>query len=212
MYFHVIAHSGHFVGTSFRSGILGMPFIPRRMGMIQCNLINQVVFLLRNPFYLLSKPHPFPFLAAKGKNHTDNENKSHGFVVVGDSTSDILGGRAAGAITVAVMTGARTFEARTLLAQSNPDFTIEDVTKLPDLLEHLDSLVTIQHMQFQEREKAELLLQRWLARHMNVLAESVTLTPKAVSLNSFNGFYRSDGEEYFFKTHIEEQGILEEYS
>src|SRR5437016_1684986 len=66
-------------------------------------------------------------------------------------------------------------------------------------------------MQFKEREKAELLLQRWLARHMNVLAESVTLTPKAVSLNSFNGFYRSDGEEYFFKTHIEEQGILEEY-
>ena len=85
------------------------------------------------------------------------------------------------------------------------------MTKLPELLEHLDSLATIQHMQFQEREKAELLLQRWLARHMNVLAESVTLTPKAVSLNSFNGFYRSDGEEYFFKTHIEEQGILEEY-
>src|SRR6266536_3717592 len=66
-------------------------------------------------------------------------------------------------------------------------------------------------MQFKEREKAELLLQRWLARHMNVLAESVTLTPKAVSLNSFNGLYRSDGEEYFFKTHIEEQGIIEEY-
>jgi phosphoglycolate phosphatase-like HAD superfamily hydrolase len=160
---------------------------------------------------LLSKPHPFPFLAAKGKNRTDNENKSQDFVVVGDSTSDILGGRAAGAITIAVMTGARTSEARTLLAQSNPDFTIEDMTKLPDLLEHRDSLATIQHMQFQEREKAELLLQRWLARHMNVLAESVTLTPKAVSLNSFNGFYRSDSEEYFFKTHIEEQGILEEY-
>ena len=160
---------------------------------------------------LLSKPHPFPFLMAKDRNHTDKDNKSKGFVVVGDSTSDILGGHAAGAITVAVMTGARTPEARSLLAQSNPDFTIEDITKLPELLEHLDSLATIQHMQFQEREKAELLLQRWLARHMNVLAESVTLTPKAVSLNSFNGFYRSDGEEYFFKTHIEEQGILEEY-
>ena len=160
---------------------------------------------------LLSKPHPFPFLIAKDRNHTDNDNKSKGFVVVGDSTSDILGGRAAGAITIAVLTGARTSEARSLLAQSNPDFTIEDITKLPELLEHLDSLATIQHMQFQEREKAELLLQRWLARHMNVLAESVTLTPKAVSLNSFNGFYRSDGEEYFFKTHIEEQGILEEY-
>ena len=128
-------------------------------------------------------------------------------MVVGDSTSDILGGHAAGAITIAVLTGARTSEARSLLAQSNPDFTIEDITKLPELLEHLDSLATIQHLQFQEREKAELLLQRWLARHMNVLAESVTLTPKVVSLNSFNGFYRSDGEEYFFKTHVEEQGI-----
>jgi phosphoglycolate phosphatase-like HAD superfamily hydrolase len=160
---------------------------------------------------LLSKPHPFPFLVAKDRNHAENDNKSQGFVVVGDSTSDILGGRAAGALTVAVMTGAHTSEARTLLAQSNPDFTIEDMTKLPHLLEHLDSLATIQHMQFQERGKAELLLQRWLARHMNVLAESVTLTPKAVSLNSFNGFYRIDGEEYFFKTHIEEQGILEEY-
>ena len=160
---------------------------------------------------LLSKPHPFPFLVAKDRNRAEIDNKSQDFVVVGDSTSDILGGRAAGALTVAVMTGARTSKARTLLAQSNPDFTIEDMTKLPDLLEHLDSLATIQHLQFQEREKAELLLQRWLARHMNLLAESVTLTPKAVSLNSFNGFYHSDGEEYFFKTHIEEQGILEEY-
>ncbi len=87
----------------------------------------------------------------------------------------------------------------------------EDLTNLPDLLEHLDSLATIQRMQFTEREKAEMLLQRWFARHMNLETESVTLTPKAVSLNSFNGFYRSDGEEYFFKTHIEEQGVLEEY-
>jgi phosphoglycolate phosphatase-like HAD superfamily hydrolase len=160
---------------------------------------------------LLSKPHPFPFLMAKDRNHIDNGNKFQDFIVVGDSTSDILGGRAAGAITVAVMTGARTSEARALLAKSNPDFTIEDMTDLPDLLEHFDSLATIQHMQFQERERAELLLQRWLARHMHISAESVTLTPKAVSLNSFNGFYRSDGEEYFFKTHIEEQGVIKEY-
>jgi phosphoglycolate phosphatase-like HAD superfamily hydrolase len=160
---------------------------------------------------LLSKPNPFPFLIATDRNHTGKNKQSEGFLVVGDSTSDIQGGHAAGAITVAVMTGARTPEVRALLAQSNPDFTIEEVTKLPDLLEYLDGLATIQHMQFSEREKAERLLQRWFARHMNVKTESVTLTPKAVSLNSFNGFYRSDGEEYFFKTHIEEQGILEEY-
>ncbi len=160
---------------------------------------------------LLSKPNPFPFLVATDRNHNHKNDQPEGFVIVGDSTSDILSGRAAGAITVAVMTGARTPEARRLLAQSNPDFTIEDMTKLPDLLEHLDSLATIQHMQFTEQEKAERLLQRWFARHMNLMVDSVTLTPKAVSLNSFNGIYRSNDEEYFFKTHIEEQGILEEY-
>lgn len=160
---------------------------------------------------LLSKPHPFPFLVANDRNHMDSDHKNHSFVVVGDSTSDILGGRAAGAITVAVMTGARTPEAYTLLVKSNPDFIIEDITKLPELLEYLDSLTTIQKMQFHEREKAELLLQRWLERHMHIVAESVTLTPKAVSLNSFNGFYHCNGKEYFFKTHVEDQGILEEY-
>jgi hypothetical protein len=35
--------------------------------------------------------------------------------------------------------------------------------------------------------------------------------PKAVSLNSFNGIYRTNGEEYFFKTHVEDKGILAEY-
>ena len=75
----------------------------------------------------------------------------------------------------------------------------------------IDSLSTIQRLQFTDREKAERLLQRWFARHMHLSTESVTLTPRAVSLNSFNGFYRSDGEEYFFKTHVEEQGVLEEY-
>ncbi len=137
--------------------------------------------------------------------------KSEHFVVVGDSTSDILGGRAAGAITVAVLTGARTPEARRLLEQSNPDFTIEDITGLPELLAQIDSLATIQRLQFAEKDKAERLLRRWFARHMKLNPESVTLTPKAVSLNSFNGFYRLDGEEYFFKTHVEEQGIVEEY-
>src|SRR6266436_1859996 len=133
------------------------------------------------------------------------------FVVIGDSTSDILGGRAAGALTIAVLTGAHTPEARDLLAQSKPDFIIEDITKLPALLASTDSLATIQRLQFSEREKAERLLRRWFARHMNLAVESVSLTPRAVSLNSFNGFYRSNGEEFFFKTHVEEQGVIEEY-
>ncbi len=171
---------------------------------------------------LLSKPHPFPFLAAANpalhsgaaeqvELSLTDARAGAGFVVVGDSTSDILGGRAAGALTVAVLTGARTAEARALLAKSSPDFTINDITELPTLLAHIDSLATIQRLQFSEREKAERLLQRWFVRHMNLATESVTLTPKAVSLNSFNGFYRSAGEEYFFKTHVEEQGVLAEY-
>ena len=189
---------------------------------------------------LLSKPHPFPFLVAADTNLLNPRRGGGGedvergclhrpvlgngpgfdpqfvsnpkdFVVIGDSTSDILGGRAAGALTVAVLTGARTSEARDLLAQSKPDFTIEDITNLPALLASIDSLATIQRLQFSEREKAERLLQRWFARHMNLVVESVSLTPRAVSLNSFNGFYRSNGEEFFFKTHVEEQGVIEEY-
>ncbi len=163
---------------------------------------------------LLGKPHPYPFLLAADPNYQPLQKQAlppGRFIVVGDTTSDVLGGRAAGALTIAVLTGARTEEARVLLEQSLPDFIIDDITKLPELLTQLDSLATIQRLQFTERAKAELLLQRWFALHMHLPTESVTLTPKAVSLNSFNGFYRINDEEYFFKTHVEEQGVLEEY-
>jgi len=75
----------------------------------------------------------------------------------------------------------------------------------------MSDLATIQRLQFTDRKKAEQLLQHWFAHHMHLATESVTLMPKAVSLNSFNGFYRSNGEEYFFKTHVEDQGVVEEY-
>jgi phosphoglycolate phosphatase-like HAD superfamily hydrolase len=170
---------------------------------------------------LLSKPHAFPFLYAIDHDYEEavtqgniQGNVAHSTepcVVIGDSTSDILGGRAARALTVAVLTGMRSAEARALLAQSQPDFTIDDMTRLPALLKHMDSLSTIQQLQFEEREKAERLLRLWFARHMRLHTERVTLTPKAVSLNSFNGIYHSDGQDFFFKTHVEEQGILAEY-
>ena len=161
----------------------------------------------------LVKPHPFQFLLAAYPNYTQNSysHRIQTFLVVGDTPSDIQGGRAAGAITIAVLTGAKTSQAKTILEQSTPDFLIADVTKLPTLVQDIDSLATIQRLQFSDREKAERLLQRWFALYMDLQVESVTLTPKAVSLNSFNGFYRVDGEEYFFKTHVEEQGVLEEY-
>ncbi len=161
----------------------------------------------------LFKPHPYPFIAAAYPGYQPGQPlpSRDNFIVVGDTSSDVRGGRAAGAITVAVLTGARTEQARRLLEQTEPDFIVADVTHVPVLLEQIDDLETIQRLQFTEREKAERLLQRWFARHMSLQVESVTLMPKAVSLNSFNGVYRVAGEEYFFKTHVEDQGVLEEY-
>jgi phosphoglycolate phosphatase-like HAD superfamily hydrolase len=161
----------------------------------------------------LVKPHPYQFLLAADPDYLPGQPlpPRGSFIVVGDTPSDVRGGRAANAITVAVLTGAHTAEARMLLEQSQPDFLIEDVTHVPALLDQIDDLATIQRLQFTRRELAELLLQRWFARHMDLCVEQVTLMPKAVSLNSFNGVYRANGEEYFFKTHVEDKGILEEY-
>ena len=161
----------------------------------------------------LVKPHPYQFLLANDQTYTysSHHQKVKPFVIVGDTPSDIQGGRAAGAITIAVLTGAKTQAAREILEQSAPDFLTQDVTWLPALMEQIDSLATIQKLQFTEREKAERLARHWFARFMHLQVESVTLTPKAVSLNSFNGLFEDGGEEYFFKTHVEEQGILEEY-
>ena len=161
----------------------------------------------------LVKPHPYQFLLASDPSHLPLQPPPPpgSFIVVGDTPSDVRGGRAANAITVAVLTGARTAEARAMLEQSQPDFLIDDVTCLPDLLTQLDDLSTIQRLQFTRRPLAELLLRRWFTRHLDLSVEQITLTPKAVSLNSFNGVYRVDGEEYFFKTHVEDKGILEEY-
>lgn len=167
---------------------------------------------------MLGKPHPFQFQAAVDYERAlaITQGTRQGplgipFIAVGDSTSDILSGQAAGGLTVAVLTGARSPEARELLLKSLPDFVIEDITKLPALLEQIGNLATIQHLQFEQREVAEKLLHLWFAKNMNLAVESVHLTPKAVSLNSFNGFYHSNGEDYFFKTHVEEHGVLHEY-
>ncbi len=161
----------------------------------------------------LVKPHPYQFLRAADPAYQPLQPPPQrgSFIVVGDTPSDVQGGHAAGALVIAVLTGARTPTARALLEQSRPDFLVENVTGVPALLQQIDDLATIQRLQFSEREKAELLLQRWFAQHMNLHTEQVMLAPKAVSLNSFNGTYRLDGEEYFFKTHVEEQGVLQEY-
>lgn len=167
---------------------------------------------------MLGKPHPFHFQAAidwqQALRHVSDSTAGAPdtpCIVVGDSTSDILGGQAAGALTVAVLTGARSPESRDLLLASGPDFVIEDMTGLPALLLQLESLHLIQQLQFTRRELAEKLLRLWFVRHMDLPAQKVRLTPRAVSLNSFNGFYQQNGQEFFFKTHVETHGVLNEY-
>ncbi len=72
-------------------------------------------------------------------------------------------------------------------------------------------LIKIQKLQFSDKEMAEHMVRDWFACYLKLNVDSVRLVPKAVSLNSFNGFYTVDGEEYFFKTHVEEMGVGQEY-
>src|SRR5579884_1215245 len=74
-----------------------------------------------------------------------------------------------------------------------------------------DELLAIQKLQFSDREAAQSRLKEWFERYMGRVVDSVRLMPKAVSLNSFNGFYTVGGVEYFFKTHVEEHGKDQEY-
>src|SRR5690348_13053627 len=72
-------------------------------------------------------------------------------------------------------------------------------------------LIKIQKLQFSDKEMAERMVRDWFEHYLNLKVDRVRLVPKAVSLNSFNGFYAVDGEEYFFKTHVEEMGVGQEY-
>jgi len=74
-----------------------------------------------------------------------------------------------------------------------------------------EELMKIQKLQFSDKEAAEHMVCDWFERYLKLKVDSVRLVPKAVSLNSFNGFYTVDEEEYFFKTHVEEMGIGQEY-
>lgn len=200
-----------------KAGLLDY-FDPQHLGTYDVVTRAEKVLRAQENRTMLGKPHFFHFQAAvdwdkalQNVQQRTSEPPILPFIAVGDSTSDILSGHGAGGLTVAVLTGARSPEARELLLQSRPDFVIEDVTKLPALLDEIESLAAIQKLQFERREVAEKLLRLWFAHQMNLATESVRLTPRAVSLNSFNGFYRSDGQEYFFKTHVEEHGVLSEY-
>ncbi len=69
----------------------------------------------------------------------------------------------------------------------------------------------IQRLQFSDLAGAEALTLQWLRNELGVDATTVSLKPKAVSLNSFNGFATIDGEELFFKSHVEPDSVIAEY-
>lgn len=76
----------------------------------------------------------------------------------------------------------------------------------------MEILQRIQSLQFSDKRAAEALLLDFLRTSYPFDAVSVELRPLAVSLNSFNGFMTlADGRRLFFKTHIESDGVIDEY-
>lgn len=76
----------------------------------------------------------------------------------------------------------------------------------------MDVLQRIQALQFSDKAAAEALLLEFLRANYPFDAVSVELRPLAVSLNSFNGTMTlTDGRRLFFKTHIESDGVIDEY-
>jgi hypothetical protein len=76
-----------------------------------------------------------------------------------------------------------------------------------------DLLEQIQSLQFHDKPAAEALLLGFVRETFPQLdVERLELRPLAVSLNSFNGYlYPRGGEKLFFKTHIEQDGVVGEY-
>lgn len=74
-------------------------------------------------------------------------------------------------------------------------------------------LQQIQTLQFNEKDEAETLLLDFIRETFPDLdSVKVELRPQAVSLNSFNGYlHLADETVLFFKTHTEEDNVIDEY-
>lgn len=73
-------------------------------------------------------------------------------------------------------------------------------------------LQEIQRLQFNDRGRAQALLRPFIAETFGLDVADVELRPQAISLNSFNGFLTlATGERYFFKTHTEQDNVIDEY-
>lgn len=73
-------------------------------------------------------------------------------------------------------------------------------------------LQTIQQLQFTDKPQAESLLMGFIRETFDLSVEAVELRPLAISLNSFNGFITlAGGGKLFFKTHTEQDTVIDEY-
>lgn len=76
----------------------------------------------------------------------------------------------------------------------------------------MNSMQRVQALQFSDKAAAEALLLDFLRENYPFDAVAVELRPLAVSLNSFNGYMTlREGKRLFFKTHIESDGVIDEY-
>lgn len=74
------------------------------------------------------------------------------------------------------------------------------------------SLEEIQALQFRDLGAANEALRAFFGAYLPFRIAAVQIRPLAVSLNSINGFLTTeDGRRLFFKTHVESQGVLDEY-
>lgn len=76
-----------------------------------------------------------------------------------------------------------------------------------------DLLQQIQQLQTTQRSRAQSLLRDFIkATFPSLDVATVELRPQAISLNSFNGVLTlQDGNRLFFKTHTEQDNVIDEY-
>lgn len=73
-------------------------------------------------------------------------------------------------------------------------------------------LQRVQQLQFTDKPEAERLLLGFIQEMFPMDVVRCELRPQVTSLNSFNGFiYLADGGRKFFKTHTEQDNIIDEY-
>ena len=110
--------------------VITMRFMPKEL--ILCELAQHgLASYFTSIVTALDTPKPKPSPEALTKALTGMDVQVCDCVVVGDSVVDITAGKAAGARTIAVLTGMYTREE---LSEVQPDYIINDITELPRLL------------------------------------------------------------------------------